>query len=416
MVASQASTIDTFWSGRKLLMAYQLLVQNLKGGIPLTQLIFPFRYPMTTTTLSWEAYRTFICLSHLKSIGITLKKVKVDPLFFALQKEDPEWLSDEPMTQFTPAKVNAIIGGAFADQIDGEGNGEFLLMTEPVPDSILNVLRAPGFFTCVIEVDKKKLKKALTHYIRAYRAGELYVRGKVSVFGHAFTNRLFDKFLKALTFRQGKALTFQFGMPSKRSAQPSDQFLNTFYKSFRYEYELWQSGQYYLPFFEHLISLTLQEDIALESCKAERMILDPTSGEEMILKWWAYHQIPMNGELWLRLLPPKPKPSFKFWQKKIEKIEVSATTQKQFFVYLNEEYKMPIVLTKATKSGKLWYSLAEDGFAEFVPFRRTYEYVNTDRRFKFFAQTKYTPSQLLDRDDDGYIIPGAGISISLRHE
>lgn len=412
MVALPHKTINSFWSGRKLLIAFHLLHKKTKQSIPLSDLVYPFHYPRSLVTDTWEAYRIFRCLINLEDIGITVKKIAIDPLFYSHGEMDAYWNLNNIPTEFTAQDVNTIINGPFADDINQEGQGAFILTRDPIPVSVQNALRAPGFFHCMLEINGRKLKKALTTYLKEYKTGQL--RGRQSVFGYSFTNRLWEKFFKTLTFRQGTHLSYRLGSRSTVSDELQDQFTDSFHRSFAYEYDLWRKGEYQLPFLEHLISLTLNEELTLDSFEVASPDFDPEHPEPNLLHRWSLHRLKLSVNLSFTQIVPKPQSSLKFWSKKISVIEIEPSNTKQFFVYLNQVYKEPLILTKATKSGKLWYTLVTDGFVEFAPFRRIYEYINTDPRFKFFAKTKYSPHHLLERDGDGYIIPATGVSIRFR--
>ncbi|MDW3650995.1 MAG: hypothetical protein R8P61_28215 [Bacteroidia bacterium] len=414
MVAILNSTINPFWSGRKLLIAYHLLRQNPKQSIPLSDLIYPIKYPHTVITHSWEAYRTFICLLNLTDIGITIKKVILDPLFYAHGDFDTRWNLHEVPTDFSPEDVYTIISGPFADHINKEGNGEFILIKKPLPISIQNALRAPGFFHCLIDVEKRKLRKTLTTYCRDYKAGRL--NGRKSVFGYAFTNRLLEKFFKTLTFRQGKHLAYTLGSRTTNSGKLQDQLTDVFRKQFKYEYDLWRKGEYQLPFFEHLITMALKEELTLDGFEVAPPKPDSESSETEIMHWWGYDQLELDAHLRFTLVPPKPKNNLMFWNKSISVIEIEPSDQDHMYVFLNEQYNEPLVMSRRTKSGKLWYALAKDGFAPISDFRSTYRYITLDKRFKFFAKTKYSFSRLLELDEDGYVIPISGVTVRLRED
>lgn len=210
-----------------------------------------------------------------------------------------------------------------------------------------------------------------------------------------------------MSFRQGNRFILVL-----ESYNNQDEFLTIFRKNFTYEYDMWLTGRYKLLLWEHLIYLAMKEEIQLNFLHST--ITPKEQPYQPNFSHFDAHEVPLSSAVEITLIPHKPKRSLQFWTKTISTIEIDANDHGNYYIYLNEEYNHPIVMSNRTKSGKLWYHLANDGFAPFADFRSTYDYIQSDKRFKFFAKTKYAFRKLLDRDEDGYIIPAEGIRVKLR--
>lgn len=395
---------SSFWSTRKLLISYRLLSLPAKTKISLKDLAFPFNYPKSSLSDSWETFRIFWCLIHLKGCGVKVTKLSIDSSAVLINH-----LPDTALLPSNPGSLKNIVSGPFVDHLTPSGDGDFLL--PQLSEIIKNQLILPGCFKYAVEIDRTKLRKALYSYLKLYRQGKLH--HKKNTFGHAFMKRLFDKFWKLLIFRQGDNFKWSLGYSAGKSGLGHDEFIHTFQRNFRHEYQLWYKGRYQLRVFEYILASHSAKEIQLKGIDSWTNPIDLQ--DEISLKdYCALHSRPIEAVFSLKLVPPKKKTSVAFWRKSISKIEIVPSDHGQFWIYLNENHNEPIIMNKSSKTGKLWYQLAQDGAVPLAKFRSSYQYITTDKRFKFFSKTNYSFQKLLELDEDEYILPVPQVTVTIK--
>ena len=386
----------SLWSSRRLLLLYQSMQLSGRPQITLAHLLTPNQYPRSLSTASWEAFRTYTALTQLGELGVSTKAAKLNEAYYAYAREPEGACPSSPINfPLGIGRVNQGWSQPFSSLLSPCGQGDFIFLSEKPEDSEWNSLIAPQFLELSLVANRKVVRKHLNDYFSAYRKGSLPLHK--SHFGFRFMSRLMQRFLQVMRFRQGRGIILTLG--------GQDEFLQTFKDEYEVEYELWKSGTYSLPFWDHLFYLEHLGELSVISIETK---VQNHWQAEQVLGWNA---IPIAATVRLEL--PEEKlltSSAALKDESIHLIEVAESTGNRFFVYINGQYDRPVLFSRQHKSGDLIYTLTYSGFAEFDPFRRVYEYIQTDRRFKLFAQSGFSQIPILARDKEGYIVPAEGIT------
>ena len=380
-----------FWSVRKLLLTYHCLSCSPAEPFLLSDIIYPFLFPRSLTSNDWEAFRTFRCLSGLTDTGISISSVRIDPLAITLDHIN-ESILDRPLK-----KEEALSILEHPNLLPSTDGGEEILVR---PDTELaSLLTLPGFFWITLKLNPKRIKKSLKQFCQAYRQGTL--THSKPIFSYTFMNRLLKKVINVLSFRQGKRFLL--------GTETCQEFFQIFKEDFPGEYRVWKQGEYTLPLYTHLIALDQFDLISLEGfhCSPKTSDLDH--------KAIAFHKVPFAMNIGITLNFPKPKRQLSFGSQRIHVIEVVPDDNHEYLVYVNRDYRKPITLNRKQKTGSLIYTLAEEGYAEWQPYCRVFEYVNSDPRFRLFAKKRFKVSPLLQRNEEGHIVPAEGITLRFHH-
>jgi len=392
---------NRFWANRRLLLLYQLSKNLDRTEYLLTDLITPNLYPRRIETDSWEAFRSFFALMHLQEFGVEPIELTLDPTYYHHTKAIPQFL--HPKEQESHLHLETVMKSLrqpFSGLLEPCGIGDLVFVEEKPSDAEWDYLIAPQFIRTHLELNQKLLSEKLHTYLLHYARGELVHQR--SYFGVNFMDHLMRAFLQKLQFRQGRQVHVTIG------GLDHDEFLKIFADQFPEEYELWSLGKYDLPFWEHLLYSEQQGKLKILDLKTAMV------DEYVETQFIGLDHICTQTRL--RFTLPRAKLTQKALKEantSISVIEVAKAEGNYFFTYLNRDYQRPIVLNRNHKSGELIYLLAKDGYAEFKRFRKVFDYIQSDHRFKLFAHSSYAQQPILARNNHGSIIPAKEVQIML---
>lgn len=410
--ASGENQCSPFWSNRKLLICFTTWCNPGRTEYSILDFIFPVRYPRSIRTDSWEVVRVYQCIRQLNDLGIRVKQERLDPLYFAFQGKK-EASKTKVANGFSPLSKSQILrelenmNDSFFDldeQIDIGKEGK-AAWTKKCNQWVL-----PRFLHLTLEVDHKKLGQEIRTYLKAYFKGKL--EKKQSRFGVKFNQQVFEKFLRTMQFRQGQVFHFSLGSIKEEDYMITDEFTEVFNNFFSNEAQLWQKGIYEFPFFHHLIALHFRKKLNFSRFNIRHDDLENLLKDRTALDWLGFDEVPLVTNLLISIpvkqLDEKAKASV------IQHIEVVESKQDEFIVYVNGVAERPILLSKKQGSGALIYEVGTKGYAPSSKYKKAFEYIRKDRRFKLFTKTKTTFKPLLELDSDGYIVPVADVVLELK--
>lgn len=423
---SRKEKLHLFWSERKLLICHQLLRLSKQEHFTLSQFLFPFHYPRNLKTSAWEAFRLMKCLASLKMAGVMVKKVELDPRYFyeidflkgfagdifrSLDNNHNSAFSNRYIP-IPPNELAKLFEKSSYKHITQNGTGIFL---DQDSGSFRADVVAPSFFRIKLKTDFKLLQKTYQKYLNRYRNGKLSTNGNNSAFGVAFTAKVFDEFLKILSYRQGESIIFRPGYLQGGE----DELTEVFEAHFPHEFSLWKQGKYEFKFYEHLLALEADGKLSIDGIEVEKPLKRYKLGTERALRAWGLDKMPLKTTLYFSrsaqsVLTTKIKASQR--HKTIKYIDVVETGYENFAIYLNRDHLHPIFMSKRHKAGKLLYTLAADGYVEYEGYERVFEYIQRDKRFKLFSQTEYEHTSILDIDEENYVIPASEVHFELIQE
>lgn len=407
--ASGDNQCSPFWSTRKLLICFTIWCNPDRTEYSILDFIFPVRYPRSVRTDSWEVVRIFHCLHQLEDLGIRVKQIKLDPLYFIFSKVHTS-SQKKPASYLPIAKIRQKLGRLKSDHFELDellGNRE---NRKSIRMKDQNLLILPRFLHFVLEIDRKKLGQVLRGYIGEYYKGKL--EKKQSYFGVKFNGQIFDKFIKAMKYRQGQSFHFALGSIEEEDHMITDEFTQVFKNTFSYEAELWQKGIYEFPFFHHLIALHFKKKLTFTQFNIRHDDLEKLLQDHTALDWLGFDEVPLITSLLISI--PSKRPDKKVVASVISHIEILESKQDEFIVYVNKVTERPILLSRKQGSGALIYEVATKGFAPYSNYKKAYEYIRKDRRFKLFTKTQTTFKPFLELDSDGYIVPVTDVTIEVK--
>ena len=384
----------------------------------------------------------------LKDAGITIQTVEPDFENFPFQEEEFEETDpDEVRRSFLKKLYQRYISKIFRspkefssewleDQINHKryrgikrnGTSQHMIpesLSFQEFESFTLPLIAPYFFTFTFKVNQKNLKKAIENYMQQYQEGKLHL-AENNYFSYERTDAVVKAFLKRLADRQRTHKEQSFRPKNFNTGKTGlkDDFLAAFAKEFPDDFTSWKEGLYELPLIEHLICLELAGKIKISGISIQQPQLsgwdilntekDETHEEnyrEMVR--CLSEKMDTQAVILFDNHSSKNTPSRSHTQERIiNLIEVEKSSNDKFVVYLNQDYLHPVRFSKRNKTGQLIYNIARKGKVDYSSFARQYEYIQTDRKFKLFAQTDFVHILLLTRKGKK-IVPNASIVYQL---
>lgn len=381
------------WSVRKLLICFTIWRHPEKTAYLITDFVYPVRYPRSIRTEMWEVIQTHQCLHTLQDEGIEITSVKLDPLYRILTG-----------SKVSMSAIRRNLRQLKSKPFIREANDKHI-----TPESEARNYVVPRFLTFKIKVNRTLLNTRLRSYcLDFFKCGSY---GCYHFFGKPFAKQLFERFFKTMQHRQGSRFHFNMGALVEEDYAISDEFVDIFKRRFEYEYTLWNEGVYEFPFFQYLISSHINQSLALDRIAVRIDDISQFENGAVDLGWLGLDRVPLLSSLTITIPGKKHKPAPS--NGPITSIEVVPTEQDQYVVYVNKQHQRPMLLSKKKLSGALIYELATNGYAPMNKYRKAFEYIKRDRRFKLFAQSGAIFSRILQNDEAGAIIPNR-IEITLQ--
>ena len=352
---------------------------------------------------------------NLESEGVKVKASYLDLNFFNTIQPDTEILSLPKLEVFFLKKVGSEAIEFNTDRfkhliqavswLQPDGSGTIPRNLTKMPVAVFWLLC--GFIRFKLDILVKKLRNALHSYISQYLAGKLHS-------GSSENNRplkadvartILLSHLNELQAIQQDPLIWNLGQ---------DEFEASLAKHSPDLHRKWKKGKMNLHLFEALFSLEQTRDIQITGIKGQ--ITNPESIHP--LDRYGLNEVAIQTEIQIVFEKTGQNTSSQkitAFQKSdsIQIIQVVKTNTDRFAVYLNYQTN-PLFLSKKRKNGELFYKLAEKGKVKHNHyFARTFETIQTDPRFLFFAKTKFKQMPLLELDDNNNIVVVKGVEISL---
>ena len=410
------------WSSRKFSLCYQVEKNRHQTEFTVGDLWLPWDCPRNVQTASYEAFRTAYCFLHMEREGIAVNEIELNLNYFKHIKL-AERGNDSPfilLHQFLKRKAGEAstvifnreellehIPKKITQTITETGDGYFPMQKEEDQDIAKAFYAAFGFMKFSVDVDHKKLAKAIDRQVKDYKKQKLTL-ARGNYFGETFCQDVMGTFLKVLAYWQGTNIRFVIDEQEDELNEFIEVFQESYPKAFRY----WKKGSYLFPFLLNLKICEMDKKIIVN--RIETM----PSDEQNSLKYFSGHHLPLVTSIDMEIIPPTKSSHFTLpWRgEKIGHIIVVVSEGKDYKLYLNNNLLRPIDFSKRQKSGRLIYQLAEEKYAPYDDYAKTFEYIQGSKEYRLFSKTNLKHTRILDRDEDGDIIFDPDIQVEFIEE